>query len=129
MRISDWGSDVCSSDPTAVLAHFLVALGVARAVFRTGPAERALFGMGSVFSNTVLLAIPLIFTALGEEAGRRLTLIITFHSVIIFPVVTVIIGLGLGAGPRSEDPRVAHECVSTVSYRRSPPNDKKKEYI
>src|SRR3546814_10337369 len=98
MRISDWGSDVCSSDPTAVLAHFLVALGVARAVFRTGPAERALFGMGSVFSNTVLLAIPLIFTALGEEAGRRLMLIITFHSVIIFPVVTVLIELGLGAG-------------------------------
>src|SRR3546814_4764605 len=89
MRISDWGSDVCSSDPTAVLATFLVALGVARAVFRTGPAERALFGMGSVFSNTVLLAIPLIFTALGEEAGRRLMIIITFHSVIIFPVVTV----------------------------------------
>src|SRR3546814_2049237 len=52
---------------SAVLATFLVALGVARAVFRTGPAERALFGMGSVFSNTVLLAIPLIFTALRSE--------------------------------------------------------------
>src|SRR3546814_17392527 len=55
---------------SAVLATFLVALGVARAVFRTGPAERALFGMGSVFSNTVLLAIPLIFTELGEGIGR-----------------------------------------------------------
>src|SRR3546814_17661687 len=54
--------------------------------------------MGSVFSNTVLLAIPLIFPALGEGAGRRLMLIITFHSVIIFPVVTVLIELGLGAG-------------------------------
>src|SRR3546814_9670138 len=54
--------------------------------------------MGSVFSITVLRAIPLSFTALGEEAGRRLMLIITFHSVIIFPVVTVLIELGLGAG-------------------------------
>lgn len=77
---------------------FLLALAVARLLFRTGPAERALFGMGSIFSNTVLLAIPLIFTALGEEAGRRLMLIITFHSVIIFPIVTVLIELGLGAG-------------------------------
>jgi malonate transporter and related proteins len=83
---------------SAVLATFLLALGVARLLFRTGPAERALFGMGSIFSNTVLLAIPLIFTALGEEAGRRLMLIITFHAVIIFPVVTVLIELALGAG-------------------------------
>ncbi|MGE5766138.1 MAG: AEC family transporter, partial [Bacteroidota bacterium] len=83
---------------SVVAATFLLALAVSRLLFRTGPAERALFGMGSIFSNTVLLAIPLIFTALGEEAGRRLMLIITFHSVIIFPVVTVLIELGLGAG-------------------------------
>ena len=82
----------------AVAATFLLALAASRLLFRTGPAERALFGMGSTFSNTVLLAIPLIFTALGEEAGRRLMLIITFHAVIIFPVVTVLIELALGAG-------------------------------
>jgi len=82
----------------AVLATFLLALLVARLLFRTGPAERALFGMGSVFSNTVLLAIPLIFTALGETAGLQLMLIITFHAVLIFPVVTVLIEVALGAG-------------------------------
>src|SRR3546814_8824791 len=60
----------------AVLVTFLLALGVVRLLFRTGPAERALFGMGSIFSNTVLLAIPLIYTALGEAAGRQLMLII-----------------------------------------------------
>lgn len=82
----------------AVLATFLLALSVVRLLFRTGAAERALFGMGSIFSNTVLLAIPLIYTALGEDAGRRLMLIITFHAVSIFPVVTVLIELALGAG-------------------------------
>jgi hypothetical protein len=80
---------------SAVLATFLLALVVARVVFRTGAAERALFAMGSIFSNTVLLAIPLIFTALGEAAGQQLILIITFHAVIIFPVVTILIELGL----------------------------------
>lgn len=83
---------------SALLVTFLTALAVARLLFRTGPAERALFGMGSIFSNTVLFGIPLIFTALGEEAGRRLMLIITFHSVTIFPVVIVLIELGMGAG-------------------------------
>lgn len=82
----------------SVLATFVVALAVSRLLFRTGPAERTLFGMGSVFSNTVLLAIPLIFTALGEEAGRRLMLIITFHAVLILPAVTILIELALGAG-------------------------------
>lgn len=80
---------------SAVLATFLLALLVARVVFRTGAAERALFAMGSIFSNTVLLAIPLIFTALGDAAGQQLILIITFHAVTIFPVVTVLIELGL----------------------------------
>jgi len=85
---------------SAVLTTFLLALLVARLLFRTGPAERVLFGMGTVFSNTVLLAIPLVFTALGEEAGRQLMLIITFHAVLIFPVVTVLIEVALGAGQR-----------------------------
>jgi predicted permease len=83
---------------STVLVTFVLALALARLAFRSGAAERALFGMGSVFSNTVMLAIPLIFTALGEEAGRELMLIITFHAVLIFPVVTILIEASRGAG-------------------------------
>ena len=54
--------------------------------------------MGAVFSNTVLLGIPLIFTVLGDVAGVQLMLIITFHGVTILPAITVLIELGLGAG-------------------------------
>ncbi len=81
-----------------VLVTFLLALVVARLVFRTGPVEQVLFGMGSIFSNTVLLGIPLVFTVLGEAAGLQLMLIITFHAVIILPVITVLIELRRGAG-------------------------------
>ncbi|MGD1877543.1 MAG: AEC family transporter [Kiloniellaceae bacterium] len=83
---------------SAVAIMLLLSLLVARLVFRTAAAERALFAMGSVFSNTVLLAIPLIFTALGDEAGKELILIITFHAVSILPVITVLIELGSGKG-------------------------------
>lgn len=83
---------------SAVLITFLLAVLAARLLFRTGAGERVLFGMGSTFSNTVLLAIPLIFTALGEEAGRQLMLIITFHSVLILPSITILLELALGAG-------------------------------
>ena len=83
---------------SAILATFVLALGVSWLLFRTNLAERTLFGMGSTFSNTVLLGMPLIFTALGEAGGLQLMLIITFHSIVIFPVITVLIELGLGAG-------------------------------
>ena len=83
---------------SAVVITFLLALPVARLAFRTGAAERVLFGMGAVFSNTVLLGIPLIFTVLGDVAGVQLMLIITFHGVTILPAITVLIELGLGAG-------------------------------
>ncbi len=83
---------------SAILVTFVLALLVSGLLFRTNLAERALFGMGSTFSNTVLLGIPLIFTALGDAGGVQLMLIITFHSIVIFPVITVLIELGLGAG-------------------------------
>src|SRR3546814_11196153 len=59
----------------AVLVTFLMALGVVRLLFRTGPAERALFGLGSIFSHSVVMAIPLISRALGEAAERRRPLV------------------------------------------------------
>ncbi len=83
---------------SGVLITFLLALVVARLVFRTTAVEQVLFGMGSIFSNTVLLGIPLIFTVLGDDAGLQLMLIITFHAVTILPVITVLIELRRGAG-------------------------------
>ena len=66
---------------SAIGITFLLALPAARLVFRTGRAEQVLFGMGSVFSNTVLLGIPLIFAVMGDAGGVQLMLIITFHGV------------------------------------------------
>lgn len=86
---------------TGVLFTFVLAFVVSWIWFRTTFAERALFGMGAIFSNTVLLGIPLIFTALGEEAGLQLMLIITFHAILIFPVIMVLIELGRSFGEGS----------------------------
>ena len=83
---------------SGVIATFLLALAVARLVFRTEAVERVLFGMGAIFSNTVLLGIPLVFTVLGEAAGLQLMLIITFHAVTILPVITILIEVGRGPG-------------------------------
>ena len=52
------------------LLVFPVAAVVGRLLFDIGRDEQAVMGMGAVFSNTVLLGIPLVFTAFGEDAER-----------------------------------------------------------
>ena len=95
--------DVVLAYFSAIPVVFVVALLLGRFVFRTRLEEQALMGMGAIFSNTVLLGIPLVFTAFGEAGGIKIMSIITFHAIVLFPLITVIIELGRGsrAGMRS----------------------------
>ena len=92
-------------DLTVVLAYFsgvvlsfLLAFAITRAAFRTDYAEQVLAGMGSSFSNTVMLGIPLVLTVFGEAGRVPLMLIITFHSILIIPAVSVLLEIGRGRG-------------------------------
>jgi predicted permease len=86
---------------------FLASYYVATAVLLTigllvigrGPLDRrTILGFGAAYSNTVLLGIPLILTALGPTASAPLFLLIAFHSPIYFTLVTVLIEIGRGSG-------------------------------
>ena len=83
---------------TAVGATFLLALPLARFVFRTGVEVRGLLVMGSIYANTVMLGIPLVFAVMGDAGGVQLMLIITFHGVTMLPVFTLLMELCRGAG-------------------------------
>lgn len=97
-------------DTSFVLAYFgpaLLVYGVTMLVGRfvfghKGP-ELGLMGMSTTFSNTVLLGLPLIIMAFGEEGVIPLTMIVAFHSIILIPMTTLIIeasrveGKGQGA--------------------------------
>src|SRR3546814_14687181 len=92
MRISDWSSDVCSSD--------LFIVEPARALAATAP---GLIGIGRVAEFWRDLGGGL---ASGLYAAKKL-----IDGVAIF----------LGQrGHRSEERRVGHECVSPCRSRRSP---------
>ena len=75
-----------------------VAYGLGMAVARQGYGrpldEQAIHGMGGALSNTVLLGIPVILTAFGEEATLALFLIIAFHSATFMPLTIALIQLG-----------------------------------
>lgn len=64
--------------------------------------QQGILGMGSMYSNTVLLAMPLVFTMFGEAGIIPVLLIITFHNVLLFPVVIVFIEIGRGRRETAE---------------------------
>lgn len=66
--------------------------------FSQRPEERGVFGLGAAYSNTVLLGMPLILTALGEAAALPLFLLLTFHSGLMFFAVTAITEAARGKG-------------------------------
>lgn len=82
---------------TALAVNFAMAWLFSRRAFAASGEEAAIMGMGSIFSNTVLLGLPLIYGAFGEEGLVALTLIIAFHSPIIMPLVSLIVELGRGS--------------------------------
>ncbi len=92
-----------SLDPGIVVAYFggcVIILGLAlvagRLLYRLKLDELGVFGMAAMYSNTVLLGLPLIQTAFGPAGVVLQTKIIAFHSLILLPVTTVLIALGRG---------------------------------
>src|SRR3546814_18077832 len=103
MRISDWSSDVCSSDLQP--GHVGVALVGERVVLRRGDqCRRQAAQLGGVERRRVgVLAV--VVAQVGRDVGLH-------------------VGLG-EAVARSEERRVGKECVSTCRYRGSPVHYKK----
>src|SRR3546814_12370901 len=117
MRISDWSSDVCSSDLVEAFTHAqvarraqVIAARSQRAVPGIGPGLQVLPGVlaggqqviGQIFRNADL------GVALGDDSGaaRRVG---EHHRT-------------LAGAARSEERRVGKECVSTCRSRWSPYN-------
>src|SRR3546814_16463259 len=97
MRISDWSSDVCSSD-------LLASVGCAMTTsIDSMIVMRALQGfLGGAMIPTVFASTYLVFPR--EKMASA----------------TVLIGLVATLAPRSEERRVGKECVSTCRSRWSP---------
>jgi predicted permease len=54
----------------------------------------AIFALGGSYSNTVIVGLPVLLMALGEQVVPIVFLIVTFHSAIIFTVTSAITSQG-----------------------------------
>jgi malonate transporter len=68
---------------------FLLARGVARSAFRMDAVQQSVFGIGTVFANTVLLGIPMAQIVLPPAAMPAVTLVIVFNALVLWTLVTV----------------------------------------
>ena len=88
------------------------AIGSAFAVYvlRRHFKDAVVIGFGGGFSNTVMLGIPIILTAFGEEASVPLFLILAFHGLTVFTICTFLLETAQAAerhdGASRPNPRV-----------------------
>ncbi|MFZ9065000.1 MAG: AEC family transporter, partial [bacterium] len=67
-----------------------------RTLLRRDFGDSAMHGFTSTFPNTVLLGIPVVLMAFGEEATVPLFLIISLHSTLLLPVITTLMEIAKG---------------------------------
>jgi predicted permease len=80
----------------ASLVVFALGMTLGRKLYRRSIADSAIFGMGAGFSNTVLIGIPILFTAYGPEATVPTLLIIAFHGPLLMSLTAGLIQAGKG---------------------------------
>ena len=71
------------------LVVFVIGRVIAWQVFRLDGVGQSIFALGGIFSNNVMLGLPLAKVALGEAAVPSVALVLVFNSLILWTLVTV----------------------------------------
>jgi predicted permease len=84
---------------------------VGATMFRLNGVEQSVFAMGGIFSNNVLLGIPIAKVTLGEASLSAVSLVLVFNSLVLWTVVTVSVEW---ARERSLSPRALLRTARSV---------------
>ncbi len=91
-------ADVAGAFLAAALVMFAIAVGLSRTALRASLGQAGMFALNAVFGNTVMLGIPIVHAAYGENGVAYLLAIIAFHSAVLLPLTTVLIEADNAAG-------------------------------
>jgi predicted permease len=84
-----------------VLIIYGLGMGLSKHWFAASVQEQGIFGLGSSFSNLVLVGLPIISAGLGDEALLPLFFLVSVHSATLFFITTVVVERGNGKNVRS----------------------------
>nr|WP_283949473.1 AEC family transporter [Limobrevibacterium gyesilva] len=90
--------DVAGSFLGGAVLLFAAAVLLARYVLGVRLAQASMFGLNSVFGNTVMLGIPIVDAAYGREGVANLLAVIAFHSAVLLPLATIMIEADTDSG-------------------------------
>jgi len=82
----------------ACLVLYAVAMLLGRFAFAARLDSQAFIGMSATFGNTVQMGIPLVALAYGPRGEAPLLAIITFHSLVLISLTTVLVEVGQNRG-------------------------------
>lgn len=71
------------------LIVFALGRAIARWVFGMDGVSQSVFGLGGIFSNNVLVGVPLAKITLGEASMPAVSLVLVFNALILWTLVTV----------------------------------------
>src|SRR3546814_17867500 len=122
MRISDWSSDVCSSDLEGCRG-----VTYRRSVSRK--LARGLALVGLVGTILLLAAVVFFYSLTFDDLTAQDALIKAVSEMLEHVALPTVVLMVHVAFVRSEERRVGKECVSTCSSRWPPHHKKKKQMI
>ncbi|MBL4640047.1 MAG: AEC family transporter, partial [Kordiimonadaceae bacterium] len=82
-----------------------------RRLFGLNQAEGGIFALSTCFANGAFLGIPIIEGVYGEEGVRLLLILLSFHSLTLLPITTVIVETAQG---KSSEGSVAGRILSSI---------------
>ena len=96
------------------IALFIFGLGMlaSKRWFAHSPREQSVFGLGSSYSNAVLVGLPLVSAGLGDDALLPMFMLISIHSALLFFVVTLFAERDGGNGRSPLD--IAHQTIRSL---------------
>lgn len=71
------------------LIVFVIGRILARRVFKLDGVSGSVFALGGIFSNNVMLGLPIATVMLGEEAIPSVALVLVFNGLILWTLVTI----------------------------------------
>ncbi|AIY67653.1 AEC family transporter [Pseudoalteromonas piratica] len=78
----------------AVLFTFLMTCWLSPSLLKTHKESGAVFALGSTYSNTIIVGLPILISVLSPSVTAQVFLIISFHSAMLFAATSIFASVG-----------------------------------
>ena len=96
-----------------VLFIYGLAMWSSKRFFAYSRPEQGVFGMGSAYSNLVLVGLPIINAGFGDEALLPLFMLVSIHSAVQFFIVTLVVEGD--SGENRSVPQIAADTIGRLT--------------